>query len=146
MESSEYLGRIMCVFRADGRVPCARITAYHGASRSAEVYLAGGWPKMLSAYVVVHSVMHPEGARMWLDGVLLMDEWLHASPPPPSAAHMLQAASPAHLYIEYRQMGGEALVKLEWKAQIATLDRWLLIPSHRLFYDVSQTTQPLSIV
>ena len=59
---------------------------------------------------------------------------------------MLDAASPADVFLEYRQMGGEAVARLEWKATSATQELWQVIPSSNLFFEVSTTSQPVSIL
>ena len=52
------------------------------------------------------------GARLWLDGNLLIDGW--RSPGTYSAAVNLAASTPYLLRLEYREMGGNAFVSLNW--------------------------------
>ncbi len=144
--SSAYVGKILFVFLADGRMSAGRIRAYNGETRSAHVLLNGGPPAALSAYAIAEAAMHPKGVRMWLDGRLVLDEWLHVSPPADSCPVMLRAEAGAHLVLEYRQMGGEAAARLEWKASKGTNGIWRVIPSTRLFFQASKVSHPLSIL
>jgi hypothetical protein len=59
---------------------------------------------------------------------------------------MLRAEAGAHLVLEYRQMGGEAAARLEWKASKGTNGIWRVIPSTRLFFQASKVSHPLSIL
>ena len=84
---------------------------------------------------------------MWIDGLLIINAWVHAATEVAAAdSVMLDTVSPANVFLEYRQMGGEAVVRLEWKARSATQGLWRVIPSSNLFFDVSTTSQPVSIL
>ena len=143
---SAYVGKVLFLFYPDGSTAASRISSYNGATRSAEVYLTSGAPGTLASYVVVEATLHPAGVRLWIDGATVIDAWLHSSPPPNSAMITLDQGTPAHLLLEYRQMGGSAVARLEWKSAKGTGNEWQVIPSTRLFFDVSRVTNPITIV
>ncbi len=41
---------------------------------------------------------------MWVDGKLVLDEWLHVTAPAHSSPVMLMAQAGAHMVLEYRQV------------------------------------------
>ena len=146
--ASEYPGTTLFVFLANGRVSAGRILNYNGATRRAEVFLNGVSSLVpLAAFIVAYRPIYPEGVRMWIDGLLIINAWVHATAEAAAAdSVMLDAASPASVFLEYRQMGGEAVARLEWKAMSATQELWQVIPSSNLFFEVSTTSQPVSIL
>jgi len=146
--ASEYLGTTLFVFLANGRVSAGRILNYNASTRRAEVFLAGVSSLVpLAAFIVAYRPIYPEGVRMWIDGLLIINAWVHATAEAAAAdSVMLDAASPANVFLEYRQMGGEAVARLEWKARSATQGLWQVIPSSNLFFDVSTTSHPVSIL
>ena len=54
------------------------------------------------------------GARLWLDGKLLVDSWDHVQPFPLRAKVRLEAGRRYELRVEYRKLRGYASVRLSW--------------------------------
>jgi hypothetical protein len=56
-----------------------------------------------------------DGVRVWLDGELLIDDWeVHDARVARSRAVTMEAGSEHELRVEYRQLRGNALVRLDW--------------------------------
>ena len=79
-----------------------------------------------------------EHARLWIDGVLLIDSWTFS---PTSrmlhAEYDLNALEPIELVLEYREILGNATARLLWSSASTPL---AAIPSSSLFYKVRMVT------
>jgi hypothetical protein len=72
--------------------------------------------------VPTHSEMYTfytrsdDGARLWVNGTLLVDHWVNQSPMEWSGSIALTAGTPASIVYEYFENGGGAVAQLSWSS------------------------------
>ncbi len=55
-----------------------------------------------------------DGVRLWVDGVLLIDQWVRQPPTERTASLVLEAGVPVLIRMDYFEAGGGAVARLEW--------------------------------
>jgi len=80
-----------------------------------------------------------DGARLWLNGTLLIDAWERGKERLPSANVQLKAGTLNGITLQYRHVKGHAAIRLLWSSPWATLQP---VPSRNLF-NVHAVGQPV---
>lgn len=93
-----------------------------------------GYVMPLSSEIYTFLLDVDDHARLWIDGVLLIDSWTFS---PTSgmlqARHNLTAQKPHELIVEYRDIRGKASARLLWSSESTNISA---IPSDSLLYKV----------
>ncbi len=89
----------------------------------------GQFQAKYSEYTSFH-ITADDGVRLYIDGVLVVDQWIDQSPAEYSYAMGLVAGQKYDIKIEYYENGGGAVAKLEWES--LSLPREV-IPTANLF-------------
>ena len=61
-----------------------------------------------------------DGARLWVNGTLLVDQWVNQGPTEWSGMIALTAGTPASIVFEYYENGGGAVAQLSWSSTSQT--------------------------
>ena len=75
-----------------------------------------------------------DGARLWINGTLIIDAWDRGHERLPSASILLRPGTLNSLTLEYRHTRGQAAIRLLWSSPWTILQP---IPSKNLFHTVS---------
>lgn len=92
-----------------------------------------GYIKPLYTETYTFYVTHDDGAKLWVDGTLVVDEW--ASFGTHSGTIALTAGQFYDIKVEWKDTGGTAEFRLEW--QSTSQDREVV--SHRCLYPLTET-------
>jgi hypothetical protein len=71
-----------------------------------------------------------DGVRLWIDGVLVIDEWLNGGPTKYTATVNLTAGTKYAIVLEYFNNTGAAVVKLRWSSATTPYD---FVPQTQLY-------------
>lgn len=73
-----------------------------------------------------------DGVRLWVNGVLLNDDWtLHSAKTTTTASINLVAGQKYSIRMEYYENGGSAVARLRWMTP--GTEKFVAVPAHRLF-------------
>ncbi len=95
-------------------------------------YFAARWSGMLEPILEGEHefiVRSDDGARLWINGHAVIDQWENQSPTTVSGSIGLQADQPVPIILEYYDYGGGAEVSLSWRQPSGVQE---IIPSDRL--------------
>jgi hypothetical protein len=103
-----------------------------------------GWIKVPTAGVYRINLHHDDGARLWIDGRLILDSWTSMQN---DIVPVDLAAGLHDLRIDYQQEGGLSMAALLWSPP-GSSDEPMTVPPEALFHEPSQFDQviPTAIV
>ena len=70
-----------------------------------------------------------DGVRLWVDGQLLIDQWIPQSPTTHTGSLAMTADTWVDVVLEYYEAGGGAVARLEWQSPSTTRE---VVPDHHL--------------
>jgi hypothetical protein len=85
------------------------------------------------------STYSDDGVRLWVDGQLIIDQFVEQAATDWSGTIDLQAGQRVPIVLEYFEAAGEALVSLRWES---ASQAWQVIPSANLFSAMPLTPSP----
>ncbi len=95
-----------------------------------------GFVQTLDAGAYTFFVTADDGVRLWVDGQLLIDEWIDQGATEYSATLNLLACKKYAIKIEYYENGGDAVCKLEWSGPVIARS---ILPTAQLFSQPDNT-------